>query len=292
MRLAFYGAVDGIPTYGRLLIALSVFWAAGASAMPMAPNAPDQAWLFDDGAGATASDAVGAHDGALQGGAGWDSATPFATAGNFSIRFSGNGDQVEMASLNRALEGLSAFTLSMWVRSDALDQDRAFWSGQDPGNADLFNARYDDRGWLSGGSTHDLLKIGLHVDGVNYQYESGEGLQTTSWQHVAVVWASGAGLQLYTDGVLDTPTAETFGNLTGTLSDQPRFLIGNGAKANWRGNIDEVAVWGSALDGDEVAWLAGNSLANLSGVSPVPEPLTSVQLAIGLIGLAILGRRR
>ena len=214
-----------------------------AHAMPVAPGGPEYAWLFDEGSGLSASDAVGGHVGALVGGASWDADSAFGGAGNFSVRFGGDGDVVDVSSLEHALEGLTAFSFSAWIRSDSFDQNRAFFSGQEPGNQDLFNARYDDQGWLSGNATQDLLKVGLTIDGSGYQYESGEALQTTDWQHIAMVWQSGAGLALYVDGVLDTPTASTFGTVTGALSDQPRFLLGDGAKANWRGRLDEVAVW-------------------------------------------------
>ncbi len=278
----------------RVVVALAlVGLLAGAPAVaaPVAPTVADWGWLFDEGVGTTAGAAAGGEDGTLLGGAGWSADTPFAYAGNHSLLLDGAGDAVEVDALNSALNGASAFSLSLWVRSDAVNQDRAFFSGADPSNSDTIGGRYDNAGWLNGNSgTRDLLKFGLMIDGTNYQYESAGGYQTTSWQHVAFVWESGSGAQLWVDGVLDTPseTSSGFDGVSGVLSDQTRFLIGDGPKNPWQGRIDEVMVWRSALTADNVEYLAGSSSA--PSAIPVPEPSTAWMLAIGLVGLFGLSR--
>ncbi len=259
-----------------------------AVAAPVRPADPDYGWLFDDGAGLTAGAWRGGADGVLQGGAGWSTDTPFGYAGNGSILLDGANDLVEVSALGGALDGATAFSLSLWVRSDAVSQNRAFFGGVDPSGADTFGGRYDERGWLNGnGGTRELIKFGLMVDGVNYQYESGGGHQTTAWQHIAFTWQSGAGARLYVDGILDTPSETSTGldGVVGSLSGQTRFLIGDGAKANWDGRIDEFMLWRSALTSDEVSFLATSSLAP----SAVPEPSTALLL---LLGLGALSARR
>ena len=205
----------------------------------------------------------------------------------------GAGDWAEVATLNGALNGETALTMAFWVRSSATSQNRAFFGGANPDNADRFGGRYDSHGWLNGnGGTTELIKFGLHINGSNYQYESAGGYQTTSWQHVVFTWQSGVGASLYVNGVLDTasevsPGIDRTGSpIAGSLSNQTRFLIGNGAKNEWRGRIDEALFWTSALSADEAAWLASHSASSL-----VPEPGLALLLPVGLLGLVCVERR-
>lgn len=261
------------------------------AAAPIMPASPDYAWLFDDASGSTATAQFGGADGALIGDAGWstDVAAPLGYAGNHSLLLDGAGDFVDVPGLSTALNGSSAFSISLWVRSDATGQDRAFFSGATPDNSDSMGGRYDANGWLNGNNgTSDLIKFSLLIGGVGYQYESSAGYQTTAWQHIAFTWQSGLGPQLYVDGVLDTPTAVStgFGAVTGTIQGQSEFLIGNGPKNVWQGRLDEVSVWSSALSQENVEWLATNSLTT------VPEPTSALLVGLGLAWLGGARKRR
>ncbi len=260
-----------------------------ALAVPVVPAAPDYGWLFDEGSGGSATASHGTHDASLQNGAGWSTDTAFSYAGNHSLQLDGADDVAQVAGLNRAFEGETAFSISLWVNADVQDVDRAFFAGTTPDTSDTWGGRYDRAGWLNGnGSTTELIKFGLMIDGSNYQYESGAGLQTATWSHVLFVWESGQIPRLYVDGVLDTPSETNFPTTPGAaLSDQPLFLIGDGAKASWDGAIDEVFVWTDALTGDNAEWLAANSGVGL----PVPEPGTGTLLALGILG-ALAARAR
>ncbi len=288
-------ATPGVDRHSRriwafvALAALTVALAGDAGAAPIRPADPDYGWLFDDGSGTTATAWQGGADGDLQNGATWSADTPFGYVGNGSLLLDGADDVVEAAALGTALNGATAFSLSLWIRSDATSQNRAFFGGVDPSGSDTWGGRYDSAGWLNGnGGTTELIKFGLMIDGTNYQYESAGGYQTTAWQHVAFTWESGAGARLYVDGVLDTPSeiSSGFGSVAGSLTSQSRFLIGDGAKANWDGAIDEFLVWRSALTADEVSYLAATSMAPAS----VPEPSTALLWSVALGGLAALHR--
>ena len=274
-------------TRAALLVLAALGLAAPAAAVPVRPGDADFGWFFDEGAGTTAGAAYGTEDGALVNGPTWSTDTPFAYGGH-SLAFDGSDDYVDVAGLGNALNGESAFSISLWVRSDATNQDRAFWNGVDPSGADTFGGRYDHRGWLNGnGGTTNLIKFGLTIDGTNYQYEASGGHQTTAWQHILFTWESGLGASLYVDGVLDTPSeiSSGFDTVVGNLTGQTRFLIGDGAKNHWDGRIDEVLVWRSALDGDHAQYLASNSMA------VVPEPGPAALIGLGLLGLAARDRR-
>lgn len=261
-----------------LLLALPML-AQPAWAVPLMPTTPDHAWLFDEGTGTTSVATYGGADAALLNGAGWTTDTPYAYAGNHSLFLDGSDDVAEVAGLNGALNGATAFSLSLWVQAASVPTDDAFFGGTDPSGSDTWGGRYDQAGWLNGNSTTNGMKFGLMIDGANYQYESGGSLQTTAWRHVLFVWESGSGPRLYVDGVLDTPSelSTGFSTVSGSLSDQTRFLIGDGAKSNWDGSIDEVVVWRSALTADNAEWLTANSAVAL------PEPGTGTLLLLGVV---------
>jgi hypothetical protein len=272
----------GSPFFLGLLVALG--FASAGRAIPIEPGAADYGWLFDDGSGTTAAASFGGASASLENGADWSTDTPFAYTDNRSIRFDGNNDVVEVDDLSTALNGASAFSISLWVHSDSTNQNRAFWNGVEPSNSDDFGGRYDSRGWLNNNrGTRNLIKFGLEIDGTNYQYESDGGYQTTDWQHVLFTWESGSGVRLYVDGTLDNPseTSPGLATVVGNLSGQSRFLIGDGAKNSWAGEIDEFFVWRSALTGDNAEYLAQYSS------HPIPEPSTALLLSVGLIGLAL-----
>ena len=126
--------------YGGAFVAAGIlaFTAFPAVSVPMRPVDPDWGWFFDDGSGTTATSAHGAEDGTLHNGVSWSSDTPFAYDGNYSIRLDGSNDYVEMSGLDDALNGSTAFSLSLWIRSDSTSQDRAFWNGVSPSGSDSF----------------------------------------------------------------------------------------------------------------------------------------------------------
>jgi len=269
-----------------LLLISPVFPARPARAATVPAVTPTYAWLFDDGSGSTLTAEVGGHDGNLVNGPSWSSEVPFSYAGNGSLYFDGSNQYVDVPTLDHALEGWTDFTLSIWIRSDLDYQDRAMWSGQEPGNDDSFNIRYDKAGWLSNGNTENLIKFGMHLDGVEYQYESAEFTQEAGqWQQLIWTWENGVGLRLYIDGVLDVPTATTFTGVNGALSDQPRFIIADGAKGLWQGNIDELMIWNDSLEQEEVDWMASTT-----GALMVPEPGSGLLVTSGLLLLAASAR--
>ncbi|MFP4107238.1 MAG: LamG-like jellyroll fold domain-containing protein [Phycisphaerae bacterium] len=253
-----------------------------AGLVSAAPSNPTYSWLFDDGSGSTAAAQFGGQAGAVNG-ATWASDTPLSYGGNNSLQFDGSAD-VEVASLNQALEGWSQFTLSVWVKNTAGEvDDRAIWSAQEPGDGDEFGLRYDASGFIDG-DLDDVVKYAVQTtDGGGAAEASDSSAVVDSWQHLVLTYADGVGPQLYIDSVLETDVAGT-PPTSGELADQPRFLIGRGAKDPWIGYIDEVAVWNEALSAEDVEWLNTNSIVT------IPEPLTLGLLVIG--SAALLRKRR
>lgn len=156
--------------------------------------------------------------------------------------FDGNNDYYEDTDGNQYLNGLSAFTTSLWVKSEniGVDQDLYYARNRGAGGDDNFGLRYDAGGWACGGSS--LIKGSIRAS-QDQQFESGNNLQTTDWQHIVVSWSSGGDQRLYIDGVLQSVTCFNNNNIGGSLGNTNRLILGVGTKnAYWHGFIDEYQI--------------------------------------------------
>jgi len=179
------------------------------------------------------------------------------------------------------VNGLDAFTLALWVKSDVTDTDAGILTTHLPDNNDSYlQLRYDAKGASSGGKPN-VIKAGILLQEVgldgnpvgdpintggnaSQQIESSPNQQTTAWQHLALVWTSGEKLKLYIDGEEDTPSYNreppTDGDgtpLATMITGADRFALGVGAKFDrtalgWEGLIDEVHFFDRALDAEEI----------------------------------------
>ncbi|MFP4058588.1 MAG: LamG domain-containing protein [Candidatus Brocadiia bacterium] len=269
------------------LLVLTLALAGPALAMPL-PPVPDWSWTFDgDGTAFT-----GGHDASPHGdGVSYDADTPLGRPGDQALRLAGSSDYLAAPGMNGLLNGLSRLTIAVWIRSDdGTDVERPFLGLRSPGNDDNGGMRYDDKGWVNP-SLDDVVKVSLGIDGAKHAYETGtSGVQTTDWQHVAMVWESGVGMKVYLDGLYEPPDGSSDFPTDGLVTDQDLFLVGTGPKGHtgstWDGRIDELAVWTAALDADQVAWLCEHSVAQ------TPEPATLGLLGLGALALARRRRRR
>lgn len=220
-------------------------------------------WSFDESEGKTASDVLGSHEATLTGSASWE---PGGGKIGGALKLDGSGSTAEDTNGADYINGLSAFSISVWVKSASVDSDRGIIHGIDPDGGDhTFTLRYDAKGWAGGGV--NVIKAGITTTGGDQAYESTSNMQTTEWQHLALTWSSGNKLALYIDGELDEPTDN--GDATeGEIKNVTKFLIGKGAKDNenksWDGLIDEVHLYDRVLEVGEIT-----SLASGANVTPV-----------------------
>jgi len=134
-------------------------------------------YKFDETSGTIASDSSGkGYDGILEGNTRW-------VVGKFkgALEFDGAGDHVIDDDGELFLNGLSALTIAMWIKSDVTNSDRGFINGeQSDDNDNVCTMRYDAAGSSFGGT--NLLKMAVtSTPGGEQQLESSSNLQTTEW---------------------------------------------------------------------------------------------------------------
>ena len=219
-------------------------------------------WDFDETRGNIAPDVNGNHDAILQDGATFQ---PNGGIIGGAIRFDGSGGSVSVPNGGDFINGLRAFTLSLWVKSDKVNSNRGFIFPKTPNEKDvIFSVRYDADGLEGGG--RNVIKAGITTTGGVQVYESANNVQTMQWQHIALTWRSGRELTLYINGILDQPTfnsTATRGKLTGAK----KLLIGRGAKdtnRSWNGRIDEVRIYDRVLSPSEITDLTTDGEIRLS----------------------------
>lgn len=178
----------------------------------------------------------------------WDS-TGGQVAGTAEL--DGTDDKFEEYSAEDYLNGLSAITVSCWVKSDVTNEDRdIFFSANPAGGDDNLGLRYDKSGAYGGGVSG--IKASLRTTNGYMQIESSSTVQTMNWQHLAITWQSGQGLKLYINGVENTPRYDS-GTKSGTVSGVSKFMMGCGAKnMYWDGKIDDMRIYDRVLDVNDI----------------------------------------
>lgn len=214
------------------------------------PNSLIGHWSFDETDGDTVYDASGNNNAVLQSGAILE---PQAGVIGGAIRFDGNSDGVSVENSADLINGLDAFTIALWVKSDRIPTDKGFIFPQTPnGKDEIFSIRYDAKGSLGSGT--NVIKAGITTTKGELVYESASDLQTTEWQHIALTWRNGRGLTLYINGVLDQPSFISTAT-EGKIENARELIIGKGPKdenGSWGGLIDDVRLYNRVLSPSEI----------------------------------------
>jgi Concanavalin A-like lectin/glucanases superfamily len=167
-----------------------------------------------------------------------------------AFRFNGRTSQIRFPD-RPELNPTTAITVAAWIRPHTGDPGggpRVLQKGYNPADQDTQYRFMIDRATIA---------LRLFLQGRSALI--GAPLPALDeWHHVAITWddASGNG-NAYVDGVLVQTTSYHGAIGTSTL---PLYI---GTKhemdgvTNWNGDLDEIALYGRALDADEVKQLAG-----------------------------------
>ena len=145
----------------------------------------------------------------------------------------------DMTGIIQDVEGQNSYTLSAWIKPSDLGGNKFLWGQTSQG---IHN------GIRNGGFLHQA-HWGADTNGAtNLNSLSGE------WVHAAWVYDGDADVgTMYLNGAVDWTGGKRAPNGSGNL------IIGgsNGGGDNYRGMVDDVAVWNQALTAKQVAAIAG-----------------------------------
>ncbi len=208
-------------------------------------------WKLDTGTGATAIDETSYNnDGAINNGNWTD-----GHLGN-ALDFNGSNTTATDLDADNYLNGLTAITIAMWVKSNVTGQDRGLVFTRSPTTHDEeIGIRYDASGASSGATSN--IKASLRTDAGYVQVETGSDVQSTEWQHVTMTWESGDSLLVYIDGTRAALVYSNVPTLSGAIVGCDRLLVGLGTKnRHWDGLIDDFRIYDRRLDDAEIEELA------------------------------------
>lgn len=210
-------------------------------------------WTLNDASGNTVEDLSGnGHEGTLVGDPQW-------TDGKFlgALEFDGTGDEVEIPfdeSLNQ-----ESFTITAWAnaRADGTGH-RAVISSRDD---------FPQRGFIFYAAPNNIWQFWTGGDGWNPI--SGPAVNLDEWDHLVGTYADGT-QKFYVNGELVGETSATL-----SVNTAQEFLIGAGANEtanhNYRfvGKIDDVRVYGQALDQSEIASVMEGELTPVESLGKI-----------------------
>ena len=220
-------------------------------------------WSFDEGTGTVVADLAHDNDVSLVGDAAYSSVDAPVPGSDYALLLDGDGDYAEATSATLPIGG-AARTISAWIYPDSTDADGGTlvsWGDGSLGSAQQFMVQRTVAGptWL-------------FTDGVNGDNNvSISGAQippADTWSHVAFVMESDGDWFYYLNGAeagtgtfataIDTSAADYL--RIGERSDYPNPY----GQSAFKGMIDEVRIYGTALDADAIGALFDYGTADVS----------------------------
>lgn len=202
---------------------------------PDAALSPVAAWHFDEGAGTTAMDVVGGHNGTLNT-AGWNAAGFHGSA----IEFPAGGSSVSVPG-STDFDPTDHLSVSLWIKPSAfpVNISRLLTHG---GPTYVFR--------LQNGKPHFYVR----KDGVLTGTQANVLIEADQWTHLAAVW-DGLGdgiLRIYINGV-EASAYDFQGTVPAPIDATGSGLtLGNGNSERYEGLMDEMALFNHALTPAEV----------------------------------------
>ncbi len=219
-------------------------------------------WNFDEGPdwhddpfqtvhqGSTAYDLVGGADAALlnMDHAAWVSGRQYT-----GLAFDGIDDHLVVATdLSAALGGTAS--LSFWLMTTQTGSDVGRTSPAVTGVVDAAGTNDVQWGWLD-----ESGYIALSVLGAEAVVRSSVPINDGDWHHVVMTRDAATGeCGLYLDGALDASGTGPVGTATTAFAGIGRIEIAGGSSEYFSGRLDQVHVYGTAVDIGAVAQLNDN----------------------------------
>lgn len=250
-------------------------------------------WHFDEVTGSTAADATGAHNGLLMNDPNWVASTipaagPQWVSGQtgFGDALSFDGDDYIEMSASSSLDVSNPYTIEAWVNISSSVQTPPYkyvgiFRRGSLGAASQIEIYTQPYGAGYGGKF-----TVVHNRNGAFTYRYFPALPLDQWVHVGVV-RNGTSWAVYYDTV---PQSEISGpgNTSPAVSLLGSFIgIGYAGSNQYtpgymRGTVDEVRVWGSALDASQLDDMTPPTITtNVTDGSFYPKPTTGFNLIFG-----------
>ena len=218
-------------------------------------------WTFDEGAGTNAGDSSGAgNNGVFVGAPTW---TTNGIIGG-ALNFDGGNDYVRQVTNKSLLDGLKAFTLSLWIKTGATNVDGGFFAGA----GDTYTNQTLSmvaRQSASCGTNSNVIEVTVPTTrGVVHRISASDSIRPFEWENIILTWSNTVAPSLYINGQPDQPRAGMV-KIAGMLTNCPEFIVGNGAlgsPGSWNGSVDDVRLFPRALNANEVLGLYGWTVSN------------------------------
>jgi hypothetical protein len=220
-------------------------------------------WLFDEGNGNAAKDSCAdGNDATIHGGAKWVDGKH-----GKALSLDGTDDYVEIPHDESLMVG-AEHTIALWFKLDEVPA---------AGMAVVTKDDWAPGFWWDGA----MIRHHTHDPGATLHFIDAPWKPDTKWHHVAVTWdGKEFGIYLDVDQIGSGVTTPNLGR--NPLTDKP-FLIGiylaTGQHGQWGqffpGIVDEVAIFNTALDDDDIETLTTDGLEKVLGVEPSDKLATT-----------------
>ena len=263
---------------GAIAAALAISMFAYYSPVLAAHNADGLAgyWNFDEGSGTTAADSAHTNDGTIIGTAAYET-IPALTApvpGNDSaLIFDGDGDYVEITN-DPELDMTSAYSISTWVNVTDVPAGTyrpiAFRGATNSNDIEVYVQ------WGSG----DLIVAHNRGNGGGFDFVGFDNPPVGGLFHLVVTY-DGTNVQAYYDGAAPLVVQGTTA-VTAPLDTDKGWWLGKVDHAAFAGThlfkglLDEMRIYDSALSSDEVADLMEDADGVLGGDDLCPGTVSDV----------------
>ncbi|MCC7449023.1 MAG: LamG domain-containing protein, partial [Anaerolineae bacterium] len=233
----------------------------GTSAYPntVLEDGPVSYWRLGETSGKTAADVMGSNPGTITGGVTLGTAGAISGDSDKAMTFNGSSGYISIAN-KASLNFTGDFTLEAWAMPTVLNgQERLILNKG--GNQYRLGINANNRWYGS-----------VYIGGVRYNIVGSVKPAVGRWDHI-VLTRSGSTLTLYINGAsAGTVTA------AGTLDTTTRILAigrkGASASSYFRGAIDEVAIYNTALSPAQVSAHYNIGSGTVAGLQ-APKPPTA-----------------